>query len=60
MPLKQGTSDVNMKNKTNISWDNVSLNPTCVEQLEIVCIKWRKNVALAEHCFITHLDITLI
>ena len=34
--------------KTKITWDNVPLNQTCVGHLEIVCVKWRINAALAK------------
>ena len=50
VPLKQGTSNENIKKKTKISWNNVPLNPTCVGHLDVLCIKWCKNAALAEHC----------
>ena len=41
-----------LKKQMQISWDNVPLSPDKVGHLEILCVKWRKNAALAEHWFL--------
>ena len=46
----EGTDGENIRKQMQMSWDNVSLNPNSVEHLEIVCVKWRINAALVEHC----------
>ena len=38
-----------IKKQLQISWDNVPLNPNKVGRFEILCVKWHKNAALAEH-----------
>ena len=50
VPLKQGTNDEEIEKPIHISWDNGPLNSNKVGHLEILCDKWRKNSALAEHC----------
>ena len=48
----QGTNDENIRKQIQVSWDNVPLIPNYVGHLEIICIKWCKITALAEHCHI--------
>ena len=46
---KQGTNDENIGKQTQMSWDNVPLDSNSVGHLDFLCVKWRKNAALAEH-----------
>ena len=50
VPYNEGANDENIMKQIQISWNDVPLNSNEVEHLEILCIEWRKSVALAEHC----------
>ena len=43
-------NDEEIEKPMQISWDNVPLNSNKVGHLEILCVKWRKNADLGEHC----------
>ena len=48
VPIKQGTNNEEIEKPMHISWDNVQLNSNKAGHLEILCVKWRKNAALAD------------
>ena len=48
--IKTRENDEEIEKPMQILWDKVPLNLYKVGHLEILCVKWRKNAALAEHC----------